>query len=110
MMNIHLIRMSRFLFLQLYFFIGFTLSAQDDFLYGDAMPDAPELSVRGDHTLGVRTLEFVHKDQVDILNSTEGKDPLYNRKLTVELWYPAKLASGAEASVTYEEVMGTRGD
>ena len=110
MMNIHLIRMSRFLFFQVFFCISISLSAQDDFLYGDAMPDAPELSVRGDHTLGVRTLEFVHEDQVDILNSKEGKDPLYNRKLTVEMWYPAQIASGTEASVTYEEVMGTRGD
>jgi len=102
--------MSCFLFLQLFFFISVTLSAQDEFLYGDAMPDAPELSVRGDHTLGVRTLELVHKDQVDILNSKDGKDPLYNRKLTVEMWYPAQLASEAEVSVTYEEVLGTRGD
>ena len=109
-MNSHLIRMSCFLFLQLFFFISVTLSAQDEFLYGDAMPDAPELSVRGDHNLGVRTLELVHKDLVDILNSKDGKDPLYNRKLTVEMWYPAQLASEAEASVTYEEVLGTRGD
>ena len=109
-MNIHLIRMSRFLFLQLFFFISITLSAQDDFLYGDAMPDAPDLSERGDYTLGVRTLEMEHKDQVDILNSKDGKDPLYNRKLTVEMWYPAQVASETEASVTYEEVMGTRGD
>ncbi len=95
MMHIHLITKSRFLLLQLFFFISVTLSAQDDFLYGDAMPDAPELAVRGDHTLGVRTLELVHKDQVDILNSKEGKDPIYDRKLTVEMWYPAQLRLGS---------------
>ncbi len=74
------------------------------------MPDAPELSARGEHTLGVRTLEFVNNDQIDILNSKDGKDPLYNRKLTVELWYPAEVPSDTEVSVSYEEVMGTRGD
>ncbi len=89
---------------------GTTLSAQHEFLYGDQLPDAPELSARGEHTIGVRTMNLVHKDQVDILNSKEGKDPLYDRPLTVEIWYPAEVAAGTEASVTYEEVMGTRGD
>ncbi|MBT8298348.1 MAG: dienelactone hydrolase family protein, partial [Maribacter sp.] len=91
-------------------FLTISLSAQEGFLYGDPMPDAPELSIRGKHALGVRTLELVNKDQIDILNSIEGVDPLYDRKLTVEIWYPAVVAKGVEAQETYEEVMGTRGD
>lgn len=89
---------------------GSSLKAQHEFLYGDLLPDAPVLSARGEHTIGVRTLDFVHKDQVDILNSKEGKDPLYDRPLTVEVWYPAEVASDTEISVSYNEVMGTRGD
>ena len=88
---------------------GTILSAQHEFLYGDAMPDAPELSERGEHAIGVRTLDLVNKDQIDILNGKEGNYPLYNRPLTVEIWYPAE-SSKSKASVTYEEVMGTRGD
>ena len=110
MMNSNSIRKSHFLFLLVFFFLNTSLSAQDDFLYGDAMPDAPELAVQGEHTIGVRTLELVNKNQVDILNSKEGKDFTYNRKLTVEIWYPAQLPTTTEASVTYDEVMGTRGD
>jgi len=93
------------------FFLGtfFGVQAQE-FLYGDPLPDAPQLSVRGAHTIGVRTLNLVNKDQIDILNSKEGKDPMYDRPLTVEVWYPANVPDGTEASVTYEEVMGTRGD
>lgn len=81
-----------------------------EFLYGDMLPDAPELSERGSHTVGVRTLDLVNPDQVDILNSKGDKDTLYDRPLTVEVWYPAEVSSGTEALVTYEEVMGTRGD
>ena len=91
-------------------FLSTSLSAQHDFLYGDPLPDAPELSARGEHALGVRTLDFVNTDQVDILNSKDGKDPIYDRRLTVEIWYPATIPSDTEASVTYDEVMGTRGD
>lgn len=87
-----------------------TLTAQHEFLYGDQLPDAPELSARGAHTIGVRTMNLIHKDQIDILNSKAGKDPSYDRPLTIEIWYPAEIAAGTEASVTYEEVMGTRGD
>lgn len=89
----------------------FSISANaQDFLYGDPLPDAPELSVRGDYQVGVRTMKLVNKGQVDILNSKEGKDPLYDRPLTIEMWYPADIASNTEATVLYEEVMGIRGD
>ncbi|MFS4466396.1 alpha/beta hydrolase family protein [Maribacter sp. 2210JD10-5] len=92
------------------FFTGYEVRSQNEFIYGDMLPDAPELSARGMYAVGVKTLEMVHPNQVDILNSKDGKDPIYNRPLTVEVWYPADLASGTEVSVVYEEVMGTRGD
>jgi len=107
-MRINIIRYTFLLFLTIC--CANLLSAQQEFLYGDQLPDAPELSARGEHTVGVRTVQLVHKDQVDILNSKAGEEPLYDRPLTIELWYPAKVAEGAIAEVTYEEVMGTRGD
>lgn len=87
------------------------LQAQNqEFLYGDPLPDAPELSERGSYTVGVRTIDLVNPDQIDILNSKGGNDAMYDRPLTVEVWYPAEVSPGTEASVTYKEVMGTRGD
>jgi len=103
-------RFQSLLFLPIFLFLGTTLTAQHEFLYGDALPDAPELSARGEHTIGVRTLNLVNKDQIDILNSKGGKDPLYDRPLTVEVWYPTVATTSTENTVTYEEVMGNQGD
>ena len=80
-----------------------------NFLYGDQLPDAPELSARGEYKVGVQTINLVHKNQVDILNSKEGKDPLYDRPITIEIWYPASVSEDAK-TVVYDEVMGTAGD
>ncbi len=88
----------------------FGFAQTGDFLYGDPLPDAPYLSERGNHSIGVRTMNFVHKNQVDILNSKAGQDVSYDRPLTVEVWYPTDKALSKEQLVTYEEVMGTRGD
>ena len=84
--------------------------SQEAFVYGDALPDAPELAPRGEFKVGVRTLEFVNKDQVDVLKSKGGIDPIYNRSIKVEVWYPAKLVTDAKESVIYDEVMGTSND
>ncbi|WP_437369997.1 alpha/beta hydrolase family protein [Maribacter litoralis] len=87
-----------------------TVNAQtNDFLYGDQLPDAPELSARGEYKVGVQTVNLVNPDQVDIINSKEGKDPTYDRPITIEVWYPASVNNDAKA-VVYDEVMGTRGD
>lgn len=83
--------------------------AQNAFLYGDALPDAPKLSARGDYKVGVRTLNLVNSGQIDILNSKDGIDPTYDRPLTVEVWYPASV-DGTETSVIYNEVMGISSD
>ncbi len=107
-MKNHYLTVTSFLLL---LFIGIVGIAQDKpFLYGDALPDAPELAHRGDYTIGVRTLNLVHKGQVDILNSKKGVDPTYDRPLTVEVWYPAALPVDTDASVIYNEVMGSSND
>ncbi len=69
--------------------------------------DAPELAARGRWPVGVRTLELVNPGQVDILHydKDSGKAPLYDRPLTVEIWYPAVIPPGREERVTYESAM-----
>ncbi len=53
-------------------------------------PDAPELAAFGAQPIGVRTLQFVNPRQQDIVKSKAGEAiPLYDRPLTVEVWYPA---------------------
>jgi predicted dienelactone hydrolase len=62
-------------------------------------PDAPSLAKHGEHAIGVRTIEVVNKDQIDIVNVTAGKEPpRYDRKLTLEVWYPAAIRTGTPAS------------
>jgi hypothetical protein len=63
--------------------------------------DAPELSAYGDYKIGVRTLEMVNPNQIDILAIDPAAEkpaewPRYDRPLTVEVWYPAD--NGAEGS------------
>ncbi|MEM9012521.1 MAG: dienelactone hydrolase [Pseudomonadota bacterium] len=65
-------------------------------------PDAPALASPGPLAIGVRTIEVVNPDQVDILNVVpEGEVPTYNRPLTLEVWYPA---TGDEVGGVYEGV------
>jgi len=85
---------------------GYSQSAEKPFIYGDPLPDAPELAVRGELSVGVQTLGLINENQVDILNSRKGNDTLYNRPLTIEVWYPAEVASESSTSIAYEEVMG----
>ncbi|AVO37238.1 dienelactone hydrolase [Pukyongiella litopenaei] len=65
--------------------------------------DAPELSAYGEHAIGVRTLELVNPDQVDILSidpaaAPPDELPRYDRPLPVEVWYPAGAgATGAQS-------------
>lgn len=62
-------------------------------------PDAPELSAHGDLPIGVRTVEVTHADQIDIASTTgEGEPPRYDRKLTLEIWYPAAEGTGDEGT------------
>ncbi|MEI6800617.1 MAG: alpha/beta fold hydrolase [Pseudomonadota bacterium] len=52
-------------------------------------PDAPELARLGHHPVGVKTLELVNPAQVDVLAALAGNPAVTDRKLVVELWYPA---------------------
>lgn len=86
-------------------FLSLTASAaENDFLIGDPMPDAPDLSLRGEYEVGVRTLEIVNKEQIDILNFTEDtKNPTYDRPLTLEIWYPAVIPEKRIELSKYED-------
>lgn len=70
------------------------------FVFGDPLPDAPELAPRGDYAVGVQTLEFVNPGQVNIL----GDGDTYDRPLTVEVWYPASVDT--DQLITYEDSLG----
>lgn len=54
-------------------------------------PDAPELAAIGPHAVGVRTLDLVNPGQPDVLAG----GALVDRRLVVELWYPAVAGTGA---------------
>ncbi|ULH15124.1 dienelactone hydrolase [Deinococcus sp. KNUC1210] len=73
---------------------------------GDLRPDAPELSARGPHAVGVRTLQLTNKNQLDIAKAAT---PLtrYDRPLTVEVWYPATLKAGETQVTSYPDVLGS---
>lgn len=74
--------------------------------------DAPELAHRGIYSVGVRTIELAHPNQIDILHFDKqtGKAPTYNRTLKIEIWYPATIPPGKEESTTYISAMPGRAD
>ena len=52
--------------------------------------DAPALAQYGKYAVGVKTLKMVNPRQLDIAKSKAGEPmPVYDRPLTVEVWYPA---------------------
>lgn len=64
--------------------------------------DAPELSQFGAFAIGVRTLDLVATQSVDVINSVAGEvTNYYDRPLTVELWYPATLSAGQSPGGEY---------
>lgn len=76
--------------------------------YGDARPDAPSLAPRGTLAVGVRTQTVTHADQVDILHvDATHPDARGTRKLTLEIWYPARLAAGQTEHTVYTDVLGS---
>ena len=81
---------------------------KSDFVYGDLLPDAPDLAARGKYAVGVQTLKLINANQLDVLHSKKGKDSLYNRPLTVEVWYPA--VANSPQTIAYDEVLGTSND
>lgn len=66
-------------------------------------PDAPELADYGDLPIGVRTVSMSDPGRVDILaidpEATKPDTlPIYDRELTVEIWYPATQDATGETS------------
>jgi predicted dienelactone hydrolase len=65
--------------------------------------DAPALATLGSYKVGVKTLKFTNPNQLDVVNAkSDGTTPIYDRPLTVEVWYPAKLATGQAAAGEYK--------
>jgi predicted dienelactone hydrolase len=67
-------------------------------------PDAPELAAYGQNTIGVKTLKITHLQQIDIANLDPLKpnlinQPIYDRPLTLEVWYPAIKDSQGNTSL-----------
>ncbi|WP_163383728.1 poly(ethylene terephthalate) hydrolase family protein [Cyclobacterium jeungdonense] len=98
-----------FLFILLFFTGSPVYSQNNPFVFGDPLPDAPELAYRGNFQVGVQTLELLHKNQPDILNYKENETPEYDRPLTVEVWYPAAKSPDAQR-VTYQDYLGSPND
>ncbi|GAA4394751.1 hypothetical protein GCM10023187_00900 [Nibrella viscosa] len=91
----------------LLFVVALIAQAQPDtFIVGDPLPDAPELAPRGAYSVGVRTLKLTNPGQLDILRAKDGNLPTYDRPLTVEVWYPARIPQGQTELTQYEQVMG----
>ena len=64
--------------------------------------DAPELAAYGRAEVGVKTLKLVNPKQLDILKAKAAEPiPVYDRPLTVEVWYPAKPGSSQPGSGQY---------
>jgi predicted dienelactone hydrolase len=63
--------------------------------------DAPELAILGPYAVGVRSLALVDRDQLDLgtIDPATGTASRHDRRLSVELWYPARPAAGATPAV-----------
>lgn len=82
-------------------------SAQQPFVFGDALPDAPELAARGPHGVGVRTARVVNPDELNVLAVTpENPNPRYDRPLTLEVFYPGVVPAGERERTVYRDVYG----
>jgi predicted dienelactone hydrolase len=65
--------------------------------------DAPELAPYGQLAVGVKTLTVLNPRQLDIVNFKAGEPmPEYDRPLTLEVWYPAKLSAGQTGAGDYQ--------
>ena len=67
-------------------------------------PNAPEMAAYGPFAIGVRTVDILHKDQIDILKIDPEAPkpetlPTYDRPLTLEVWYPATPSSTGDTTL-----------
>ncbi len=68
-------------------------------------PIAPELAAYGSHSLGVRTIQLTDRNRPDILNIKPGEPTVrYDRTLTIEVWYPAKLSANQKPGGEYRVI------
>ncbi|HEV7813769.1 MAG TPA: dienelactone hydrolase [Janthinobacterium sp.] len=73
------------------------VQAQDNHI-DTVRPDAPALAPYGTFSIGVETLQLLHPRQLDLVHAKAGAPiPVYDRPLTVEVWYPAKAAAAPSA-------------
>jgi predicted alpha/beta-fold hydrolase len=100
----------KLIILLLFPLLGLSQAISNEFYIGDPLPDAPLLSKRGKHKVGVKTLKLVNENQLDILISNKDENVLYDRPLTIEIWYPASLKSEEKEEVFYDQVMGNFSD
>ncbi|MFZ2508044.1 MAG: hypothetical protein WAW79_06210 [Steroidobacteraceae bacterium] len=68
-------------------------------------PEAPELASYGPYDIGVRTVHAIDRNRPDILNTREGGPTArYDRRFTLEIWYPAALAAGQQRGGEYRTI------
>jgi predicted dienelactone hydrolase len=68
-------------------------------------PFAPELAKYGAYNIGVRTIQVTDRNRIDILNTSQGGPTArYDRTLTLEVWYPARLAAGQQQGGEYNVI------
>lgn len=64
--------------------------------------DAPELASYGDLNIGVRTIVVTDNNRPDILMTKQGEaTAYYDRNLTLEIWYPARLKAEQKPGSQY---------
>ncbi len=65
--------------------------------------DAPELAPYGKFPIGVKTLRMTNPKQLEILKAKAGEPiPVYDRPLTVEVWYPSKAGATQPGAGQYK--------
>ena len=66
---------------------------------------APEFAAYGKYDIGVRTITATDRDRPDIVNTKEGSPTvMYDRTLTLEVWYPARLAANQNPGGEYRTI------
>lgn len=99
-----------FFFIYIFSFYTFSQTFSNSFFIGDPLPDAPVLSSRGKYKVGVKTIKVHNPRQIDIINSNKEQTVLYDRPLTLEIWYPALLENDIKEEVVYNQMMGNFSD
>lgn len=76
-------------------------------ILGDASSGAPELAYRGDYAIGFREIKIVNPSQIDVLSSSKDNyKPLYDRPITLGVWYPADVSEDTVQLCEYTDHFG----